>query len=361
MKLMSILLLLLLTVQAYAVTCAVYFEDQGTARKQVKALVEKDFADDAFTEPLLKMKKAEAQAFLDVVGTYQYPTFKKAMAALKKNPEHFERFGQFNPNIFIREMGQPGSAKARFQRNSAWSYTGNDYSYRIPEFKAGVAATEKEKNIRSALVSINAFLNTPEKVYARLQDFEDEVMIECIKLDKKYFSKSTGEQYKIREKAMEDVMGRLEAEHGFKSISDDGYKPLILEDKSYSLNEWFEMLRKGHAFNDSGFLSGQGAADLGVYLAEQSSRGGHGYYTHRIQWYAVMKDMDEFPAKYKNLSGSEVFKKLGDMDYNKKMGQANSASDTLWQNLFDSFSGSYHQPEFFRERHGDLPDLGLWL
>lgn len=361
LKRVVFLFLLVFSISALAETCEVHFEDLGP-KKKLQKFIEEDFAGETkILEKFKKLTKEETATFLDTISSYEYAAFKKAVVALKNKPQHFERLGSFNTNIFIREIAESGSALKRFKRNENWTYAGQSYDYEIPAFKPGVTTTLKEKDIRTALVSIKAFFDDSKKVYARMQDFEDEVMIECLKNDPKYLQKEILVQYKIREKAMNDVLGRLEKEHGFKSTSASEYKPLILEDKSYSLSEWFAMLKKGQAFNDSGFLSGQDADNIVEFLEDIGNRGGHGYYTHRIQWYVMMKDMNDFPAKYKGLKAVEIFKKLGDLGFNKKMGQANDAGDTIWQNLFDSFSGSYHQPEFFRQTHGDYPDLGSWL
>lgn len=358
MKNLLFIVLVLLSFQIHSESCNVYFKPTSTDKTNLMTLVKKDFKSNKKIVSLFReINNQEAKVFLEVIGNYEYPAFSAALDALSKNTDHFDRLGGFNKNIFLREVTQPGSALKRFERNSVWESKVNKQSYRVPEFKPGTNVTKFETDVRESLVQMRDFLDDPKKVYAEMQDFEDEVMIECMKADPQYFSKSIEDQYKIREKAMTDLMGSLEAKHGFVSTKPDTYEALVLEKKGYSLEQWFEMLQKGHAFNDAGFLAS--TSNPAQYLA--SNREGHGYFTHRIQWYLVMKDMDKDPKKYRNIKGVEAFKMLGDMDFNKKMGVANSSGDTLWQDLFDSFSGSYHQPETFKQYHGDYPDFGAWL
>lgn len=357
-----IFLLVFFSLSAFAEVCSVYFDTINDHKRKLITFVEKDFANDpSIISRFNNMSELQAKNFLETIASHEYPSFVSAIQRLKQNEEHFYRLGEFNHNIFIREIASPGSAAARFERNAAWTSTVNTYSYRVPEFKQGAVVSEFEKDIRGGLVAIRDFLDDPKRVYAEMQDFEDEVMIECFKNDSKYFSRDLNKQHRIRQAAMETVMNRMEESHNFVSTKLGEYAPLVLEDKGYGLTEWFEMLKKGSLFNDSGFLGGKNVTDeaLGEYLKQ--SRNGHGYFTHRIQWYIVMKDMNKFPAKYNNLKGVDMFKMLGDMSFNQKMGQANSSGDTLWQNLFDSFSGSYHQPETFKALHDDYPDLGAWL
>lgn len=324
-----------------------------SAKAETKALTPTErvilkFGDEASTD---------LEKFLKVTHPADVST---ALETLKKDPANFQRDGRWDLNTFKLEVLNPGSAAKKFKRMSEWKYVGNKQPFRVPEFKAGVSPTKIEVDLREAYVAARDVLDTPDVVYKQMQAFEDEVIVECHKMNPKYARLPIDQQFEIKQTAMEKVLGAQELKHGFKSTSVTEYKPLILEKKPYSLDEWFEMLQQGHMFNDSGFLPST-TDNLATKLMEVNERAGHGYYTHRIQFYVLMKEMDKNPAKFNNVKASQLLTTLGDMKFNKKLGLANGPGDTLWQEIFDSFSGSYHQPEFFRQRHDDYPELGPWM
>jgi hypothetical protein len=312
------------------------------------------------SELVEKFNLAHADEVEDLLKSSKQLDLTSALTQLKKHPEHFLVDGVSDPNIFKLELLNPGSAKARYQRKLNWKYNGSKLNYLVPEFKPGSVVTEKEIIIRDALNESSKVLDTPELVHHHMQNFETEVMIEVLKKHPDYRQLNKNKQLAARQEAMEKILAAEEIKHDFKSAGMFNYQPLILERKGYSLNDWFEMLKKGHAFNDSGFLPSS-TQSFAKALEDTTQRNGHGYYTHRIQIYVLMKEMDKDPSRFKNVKASEMIKMLGDMDFNKKMGRANSSQDTLWQLLFDRFDESYQSPEFFRQNHEDYPELGAWL
>jgi hypothetical protein len=188
-----------------------------------------------------------------------------------------------------------------------------------------------------------------------MQEFEEEILARSLKKDPNFYNLDERAQAKIKQGEMINVMDELEEANGFVSTSSSNYKALDLENKSYSLDEWQQMLREGRIFNDTAFKNVESAIDL-------TNRTGHGYFTHRIQWHILMKEMSHNPAKFQGFKAVDLYKKLGDTEFANKMGLATSGSNTLWQHLFDATSGpSYHRPEHFRTMHELYPFLGAWL
>ena len=134
-------------------------------------------------------------------------------------------------------------------------------------------------------------------------------------------------------------------------IFDFGFKPAtILENKSYSETDWWAMLREGALFNDVVFNKGA-----------VSGRERHGEYTHRIQWYAVLREIELNPKRFKDGNNelpkaSEVFKHIGDEKMNATV---RIGGKDMWFIIFDAFSSSLHQPETFHSLHNYWEGI-LW-
>lgn len=274
---------------------------------------------------------------------------------LSDETEIFFRGGTPKFNKIFIEAYNPGFARQSYDRFKSFEPNSFVYDFKVPKFKSGVTPTSAEKNYRLAIEEINAVFKEQDTVFKRMQEFEDEVLARSLKQDKKFYTLSERQQAEIKQKNMIEVMDELEEAHGFVSVNPNKYEALNLENKSYSLTEWQDMLKEGKIFNDTAFKNVENAVDL-------SSRNGHGYFTHRIQFHILMKEMNKNPKRFKGFKGVELYKKLGDTEFAQKMGLANSGSDTLWQNLFDSMNGpSYHRPEYFRTMHELYPFLGAWL
>ena len=289
------------------------------------------------------------------------PNAKKTLSQLEDYPEYFMIDDKINQSIVKLDIIEPGYAEQRFVRASNWEFTGKKQEWRLGKFKETVKVTKEEKRYRKALVEVRKLFDTPDVVHARLMQFEDEVVLETYRLNKNFKELDINKQFQLKQKAIENVLAKEEIKHGFKSVNPEKYEPLVLEDKSYSLEEWMEMLQEGHIFNDKTFLQGDMSNLAELLLDGSGARSRHGYYTHRIQFWVLMREMNKNPARFKNFSASDLFKKMGDLKFNRKMDAGNSSGDTIWQHLFDSLErGIYHRPEYFRKTHDDYPFLGPW-
>ncbi len=302
------------------------------------------------------LEKKEKKFLIEVVANYKTDQFKKSLENFKKNEKHFQRFGNFDYKIFLLDVIKPKYAKVSYERLKNWNYRGNTYSFEIPNFKVGANETLLDKKYRQAFQSINKFLKNSDFVHRYMKDFEDEVMLMTLQNKPKFYSLDKTKQAIEKQKSMIKVLEKFEKDNKFISAKTLGYKALNLKNKSYSMDAWLKMLSDGKIFNDTTFKKVDSVADL-----NDGNRNGHGYFTHRIQWHVLMRHMEKEPSQFYGFNARQLFQKLGSKVFNQKLGLANSGSDTLWQMLFDSFSGSYHQPETFRRLHSDYPDLGAWL
>jgi len=283
------------------------------------------------------------------------PELKTLQKTLNDETEIFLREGKPQFNKMFIEAYNPGFARQSYDRFKSFTPDDFVYSFKLPKFKEGVSASAIEKKYRLAIEEINAVFKEQDTVFKRMQEFEDEILARSINKNKKFYTLSERQQAEIKQSKMIEVMDELEVEHGFVSANPNKYVALDLENKSYSMEDWQNMLTEGKIFNDTAFKSVENAIDL-------QNRTGHGYFTHRIQFHILMKEMNKNPKRFKGFRGVELYKKLGDTPFAQKMGLANSGSDTLWQNLFDSMNGpSYHRPEYFRTQHELYPFLGAWL
>jgi hypothetical protein len=362
MKLLStFFIFILLSISfSFAESCNIHFEDVGNDTDKIINLVE-SFDEDISTEVLdkiLNMSVHQRKQLIETIGSYDTEQFGITLRNLKENPDHYNRFNQFDPNKFTLDVIKPNHAKRSFESAKEWSFGGEVSQYRFPmEFISDHVPTKLDKKYLKTYVAINSFFNDVKLVHERMQAFEDVIMLNSLKDKPNFYSLSEKKQAEIIEKNIVKELNGKEVEHGFKSASrTDDYKAFELKDMEYSLDEWMKMLEDGKIFNDPTFKSVENASELTV-----SKRNGHGYYTHRIQWHILMKDMDSRPSRYKGFTGVEIFKKLGDTKFDKSFGNGTNSRNTSWQRLFDSLNGGYQEPETFRQLHTDYPDLGAWL
>ncbi len=194
---------------------------------------------------------------------------------------------------------------------------------KIPTYKIKKLPKNEKLKYHSFYSGIRDFLDEPKKVFERVKDLE----IEALR------RKNKRPDDKMQD-IIEEILSEKEKKHGFKPS-------INLENKSYSAEDWWAMLREGALFNDTSFRSGEGV------------RSGHGELTHRIQWYAVMREIEINPKRFKDGNKSlpptvEVYKFLGSLDINPSY---KVESNDMWFILFDAFSGTFHQPEYFHPAH----------
>jgi hypothetical protein len=104
--------------------------------------------------------------------------------------------------------------------------------------------------------------------------------------------------------ALEQELTESEARHGFKPAID-------LEPRSYTDDEFAAMLRDGALFRDQNFTD----SNL------------HGVQTHRMQMWAVSREMELNPEAFGPRSASELY---------AGMGRYAPQSNALWGDMFDS-------------------------
>lgn len=303
---------------------------------------------------LLKLPRRRQAMLLDFSENFSREDMRRAVQLYQDSPEVFKRIDDFDELRFFNEISNPGYAERSFSRAAGQT---NDYSWRMPDFVDASEASAIDKKYRDALVEVRNFLDDEAQVFKRMQEFEDDIMARSRLESPNFEYLSAQEQAIIKQNNMERILGEYEEAHGFQSAVKGEYKAIDLENKSYSMDDWFEMLRDGRQFNDTAFKQAQDATGI-----SESMRNGHGYYTHRIQWHILMKEMDAAPSRFGELRGVELFKKLGDNDFGKKLGMNGNSGDTLWQHLFDALNtGTYHCPEYFRKTHTLYPEIGAWL
>ncbi|MEZ4743339.1 MAG: hypothetical protein R3B45_12985 [Bdellovibrionota bacterium] len=134
--------------------------------------------------------------------------------------------------------------------------------------------------------------------------------------------------------ALETVYSRIEKKGGFGKVID-------LEARSYTSEEWWEMLRKGKPFHDVTFTT--------------TGRYGHGVNTHRLQFILLIQDMESRPNVYFDKGKAyqhtiaELFKFMGNEGLRGRLVFAESPSFQSLFNSFDSFAKNGTCPEFMRE------------
>ncbi len=193
----------------------------------------------------------------------------------------------------------------------------------IPQYAVKKIPENNKLKYHSFYSGIRDFLDEPKKVFERVKDLE----IEALR------RKNKRPNDKMQD-IVEEILSEKEKKHGFKPTID-------LENKAYNAQDWWAMLRDGALFNDTSFRS-----DAGV-------RSGHGELTHRIQWYAVMREIEVNPKRFRDGNNPlpetvEVYKFMGSLDVNPSY---QIESRDLWFTLFDAFSGTFHQPEYFHPAH----------
>lgn len=129
--------------------------------------------------------------------------------------------------------------------------------------------------------------------------------------------------------ALELELAAMESRNGFRQAID-------LEPKLYGDDEWKQLLASGTPFRDRYF----------------DTSGVHGVNTHRIQYWAVMREMELNPQQWANVTPLELWTNIG---------TSNVGSGTsLWTKAFDTvdvYSTSY--AGFFDKNAGLFPGLGV--
>ncbi|MFA6239157.1 MAG: LirA/MavJ family T4SS effector [Bacteriovorax sp.] len=195
----------------------------------------------------------------------------------------------------------------------------------LKKYRPEIPTDKPEIKYATFYQGIVDLLNEPKVVYERVRDLEIEVL-----------RRSNLRPDVDVNDLLDEVLEEIEKKHGFK-------KSIVLENKSYSADDWWTMLREGSLFNDITFTQ----------AVSNTDRGGHGAYTHRIQWYAVLREIELNPARFQKGNkplpkAAEMFKHIGDKKMNANI--VINGKD-MWFVLFDAFSGSLHQPETFHSIH----------
>ena len=352
MKLTILLhLLLLVYLPAFAADCTKLFQGTTENGASIEYLLDKSSVSDQVKIQLLNLSDKEENIAVQFLRQQSIHDFKKTLRLFEKKPELFERFGQFDYKKFLLETKKSGYLKAAKARIKSYKKLKKS-EWQMPSI---INLPAEEQKDFEALKSVFNFLDDSEKVFARMQEFEDAVLVEALLVNPNLFRLDETEKAKIVEASLVKVLEDEEIAHGFISANKNGpYKAFDLEERIYSIPEWNQLLQDGKIFNDTAFQSENG-------VITDELRKGHGYFTHRIQWHLVMKEMNSNPEKFHQFTAVQLFKKNGDAVFEKKLGMGDTGPNSLWGRLFDSHSGTYHQPEVFHEIHLDCPELGPWL
>jgi hypothetical protein len=349
-----IALLVVFTLSSFAGPCDQFFVSSEQYINKISKSFAKELPED--TIKLVNALNIDNRANLaSYVEKLDSVTKKRLYKTISDEPEIFLRGEVASFNRIYIESIVPGFARKAHVNFQNFSPSDFKSTFKIPKFNTDIVATPVEKQYRKAFKSVNEFFDEQGNVFKYMQEFEEEILARSLKKDQNFYNLDERAQASIKQEKMIEVMDELEEANGFISADATKYKALDLENKGYSLVEWQEMLREGKLFNDTAFKNVENAIDL-------SSRTGHGYFTHRIQWHVLMKEMSKNPSRFQGISAVDLYKKLGDTEFANKMGLATNGGNTLWQHLFDATSGpSYHRPEHFRTKHDLYPFLGAWL
>lgn len=351
-----VLTYLLLTLSAYSSSCEFYFLDHKSMNEKIYQTTQEQDIVKLFSQFNLTQKVDLYNAIDNLNST----KLERLIRDLKTNPTIFESYNKISVDRILLDTYSPGYSalsslranKGLIRKKSRFSDIG--YKWKVPSFKANSQLKTQDYDYRDVMVEINKLFNDNNKVFQRMQQFEDRIMRNTYDQYPNFKNLDQATQAQLKEDQMIKVLNELEIKHGFQSASPKRYQALELENKEYTLKDWQEMLREGKIFNDTNFKE---ASSVSKIIERES----HGYYTHRIQWHIVLQEIDAHPQAFKNFKGVDIYKKIGDMDFNKNMGLARTDEDTLWQSLFDTFTNTYHSPEYFREMHELYPELGAWL
>jgi hypothetical protein len=351
---MNLILFFILSISCFAGPCDQFFVSTDQYIQKVSLAFAKQLPEDSIN--VIRSLDIDGKAnlvshieSLDEVGKKRlYKTFSEESEIFMRGET-----ASFN-RIFIESLS-PGFARNAHNNFISFQPSNFNYTFKIPKFKPGVIATAEEIKFREAFKSINNFFDEQEKIFRGMQEFEEEIIARSLRRDAQFLTLDGRSQAMTKQFEMIKVMNELEEAGGFVSDSAGEYTALLLKDKSYSLDEWQTMLSEGKLFNDTTFKNAINPYTL-------ANRTDHGYFTHRIQWHVLMKEMNNNPGRFQGIRPVDLYKKLGDTDFANKMGLASSGDNTLWQHLFDAENTpSYHSPENFREMHELYPSLGAWL
>ncbi len=292
----------------------------------------------------LALDRASAQDITRLLKLYQ------------TNPKYFNLIeNEVDVLRLARELLEPGSAEAIYQRPQKIVEERNivlkDFLTRdLTDIETSVQNKKKLKNISA----IYNFLIDWDRVFLRMQELENEVVVRAYLVDVDFAALKNKDKKILKEKQMLEIFMNREAKHGFTPVKSDRYNALALSEKDFSEEDWFKMLRAGKMFNDTIFLVTRDVTGINA-----TARGSHGYYTHRIQWHLVMRDMDKNPDLYGEKKGVELFKLFGSTVLNREVSEWYESN--LWDMVFDGFRiDNYTSPEYLRKHHVLFPDLGAW-
>jgi hypothetical protein len=210
------------------------------------------------------------------------------------------------------KLDDPEKLTATLKRDGVQSMTDEEYKLFSAEFSRN----------RVAYKGMLDFLGQSDHLYERLHEIELKIRIEMrtASID--------------HTKALEIVLARIEKKGGFGAVVD-------LPAKSFSSGEWWAMLREGKPFRDINFSS--------------SGRSGHGIHTHRMQFAAIIQDMESNPDRYfeagkaYSVDVKNLFSFMGSEKLRGRLVFSESPDFTSLFNTFDAFSNSGSCPEYFHE------------
>ena len=173
---------------------------------------------------------------------------------------------------------------------------------------------------RTAYKGMMELLSQPEELYERMEEIELKTLIEM---------RTAAVDHNV---AMESVLTRIERKAGFGPVVD------IPEDLATSQDFW-TILRARSPFRDRFDLP---------------ERYGHGVQTHRVQFAAIIQDMETNPGRYFKAgdyyfaSVSDLYVSMGNERVRGRMIYGATPYFESLFNTFDSFGYSGSSPEFFR-------------
>ncbi len=180
------------------------------------------------------------------------------------------------------------------------------------------------QKFRKSYQEIYDFLASPTRTNTQIKSFANEVI-----------DLSERDGISPRE-AFLKLFDQMEKKHGFNPVQN-------LDNLELRADKFNEFFKKKSLFNDSAF-----------------SHDPHGEFSHRLQWYLVMKEMELHPEKFidskgKVLKASDIYQSMEVYKHNI------TGQNPVWIFLFDQeYKGSFSSPEnFFNHYHEILSPLGI--
>lgn len=281
--------------------------------------------------------------------------FDSALSLLRKEGDLLQRTHPFTLDQILLSKVAPKYLKGSFKRYRERGFKQTKNEWVFPKLPTGISLSNREKQFYRAFKDIYNMLNDKNLVFEYMQRLEDSVILYS-KLNNKYFhSLDKLEQVEIKQRMLKKVLDKSEVDQGFLSTHKDHYEPLDLPDDMLSGHEWNELLSRKQMFNDTAFLKADEFS-----LAKGLNPDEHGQLTHRIQFFVIGEHIKRNPSAFKNIKGADIFKMMGDTQFNHKIGLGGKFN-TLWTRTVDAIEvQSFHCPEYFRKSFYQWPDLGLW-